>query len=174
MGGRQTSDSNHSGKKMSNPNNSDYDIPERKFDWQTDLKFGHKGETLVGDFLDAIGTGNFEVKTDRYRNGRMVLEMEQNPRLKKNEDGTAFWKPSGLAVTKAKWWVYVYTLDGSFVIVDVKRIKRYLKANKVKFNKKNYKTFAARSSNPTMGHLLEPEDVMDMMINKEYDELATP
>ena len=169
MARRQTS-SNDSGDKKMNPNNSDYDIPERKFDWQTDLKFGKKGEGLVEDFLDTIREGAFEVKTYRYRNGRMVLEMEQNPRLKKDENGKPFWKPSGLAVTKAKWWVYVYTLDGSFVIVSVDRIKRYLAANNDRFNRKTYKKFAVQSGNPTAGILLEPEDVMDMMINKAYDE----
>lgn len=149
--------------------NSDYDLVSLKYDWANDLKFGHKGEALVESFLTAITSGSFEVKTDRYRNGRMVLEMEQNPRLAKNEDGTAYWKPSGLAVTKAAWWVYVYALDGSFVILDVARIKRYLKVNKARFCKENYKKFAARSSNPTVGHLLEPEDVMDMLINTDYD-----
>ena len=170
MAGRQASSSNSSGKEMTNPNNSDYDIPERKFDWQTDLKFGKKGESLVVDFLDTITEGAFEVKTDRYRTGRMVLEMEQNPRLKKDEDGKPFWKPSGLQVTKAKWWVYVYTLDGAFVIVSVDRIKRYLAANSERFTRKKYKKFAVQSGNPTAGILLEPEDVMDMMINKAYDE----
>jgi len=97
------------------------------------------------------------------------VEMEHNPRLRKDENGNPIWKPSGLQVTKAEWWVYVYTLDGAFVIVNVKRLKRYLKANKDRFNKKNYKKFANKSSNPSAGFLLEPADVMDMMINPDYD-----
>jgi hypothetical protein len=168
MAGRQASNNHNGGKTMRN-NNSDYDIPERRYNWETDLKFGHKGEELVEQFLDKIGEGSFEVKTDRYRNGRMVVEMEHNPRLRKDENGNPIWKPSGLQVTKAEWWVYVYTLDGAFVIVNVKRLKRYLKANKERFNKKNYKKFANKSSNPSAGFLLEPEDVMDMMINPDYD-----
>jgi hypothetical protein len=169
MAGRQASSGNSSVKKVNN-NNSDYDLAPRKYDWKTDLSFGHKGEALVTDFLDAISEGAFEVKTDRYRNGRMVVEMEQNPRLKKDEEGKAVWKPSGLQVTKAQWWVYVYTLDGAFVIVSVPRLKRYLAKNSDRFNKKKYKQFAVRSGNPSAGYLLEPEDVMDMLINKEYDE----
>ena len=155
-----------------NPNNSDYDIAPGavRHDWQTDLKFGKKGEKLVRDFLEKMSDGAFEVKTDRYRNGRMVIEMEQNPRLKKNDDGTPFWKPSGLAVTKAKWWAYVYCLDGAFVMVDIARINRYLAAHPDRYNTKTYKMFAARSSNPTRGHLLEPTEVMDMMINTDYDQ----
>ena len=154
-------------------NQSDYDIPARKFDFHTDLRFGKKGEKLVEDFLDAMSDGSFEVKTDRYRNGRMVLEMTHNPRKKVDEEGKALWKPSGLAITKAKWWVYVYTLDGSFVIVSTDRMKRYLTANKERFNPKKYHGFAMASSNPSKGYLLQPEDVMDMMINAEYDEVRT-
>jgi len=154
-----------------NTNGSDYDIEGAKYNWKTDLAFGHKGEQLVTDFLDAISTGSFEVKTDRYRNGRMVLEMEQNPRLKKDTDGTPLWKPSGLSVTKASWWVYIYTLDGAFVIVSVARVRRYLEKHADTFNPKKYRAFATRSGNPTRGYLLEPEQVMDMMISKEYDGL---
>ena len=84
-------------------NQSDYDIPARKFDFHTDLKFGKKGEKLVEDFLDAMSDGSFEVKTDRYRNGRMVLEMTHNPRKKLDDEGEPLWTPSGLAITKAKW-----------------------------------------------------------------------
>ena len=150
-------------------NKSDYDIGAMPHDWQTDLTFGHKGEKLVSEFLEKIGSGAFEVKTDRYRNGRMVLEMKQNPRRRMNDDGTAVWIPSGLAITKAEWWVYVYALDGSFVILSVPRIKRYLKLNKARFCPTKFHKFAWRSGNPSMGYLLEPEDVMDMMINEKYD-----
>jgi len=150
-------------------NKSDYDIGAMPHDWQTDLTFGHKGEKLVSEFLEKIGVGAFEVKTDRYRNGRMVLEMKQNPRRRTNYNGTPVWIPSGLAITKAEWWVYVYALDGSFVILSVPRIKRYLKANKSRFCPAKMHKFAWRSGNPSMGYLLEPEDVMDMMINEKYD-----
>lgn len=148
---------------------SDYDIGAMPHDWQTDLNFGHKGEKLVSEFLAKISSGAFEVKTDRYRNGRMVVEMVQNPRRRMDNNGQAVWQPSGLAVTKAEWWVYVYALDGAFVIVSVPRLKRYLKANKSRFSADKYHKFAWRSGNPSMGYLLQPEDVMDMMINEKYD-----
>lgn len=152
---------------------SDYDIPAKKFDFHEDLAFGHKGEELVKNFLESMSLGSFEVKTDRYRNGRMVLEMEHNPRLKKDADGKAVWEPSGLNVTKAQWWVYVYTLDGAdgaFVILSVPRIKRYLSAHPDRFKKSKMTNFARMSSNPSRGYLLMPEDVMDIMTNSAYDE----
>lgn len=155
---------------------SDYDLPAKKFNFHEDLKFGKKGEKLVDDFLTAMEAGSFEVKTDRYRNGKMVLEMEHNPRRKQDEDGKAIWEPSGLNVTKAAWWVYVYTLDGeqgAFVIVSTKRIKRYLKANKDVYNRKSMSNFAWSSSNPSRGFLLLPEQVNDLMTNPAYDEVRT-
>lgn len=153
---------------------SDYDLPQRRFDFHEDLKFGHKGEALVESFLDSMGTGAFEVKTDRYRNGKMVLEIEHNPRKRLDENGKPHWEPSGLSVTKAAWWVYVYTLDGTqgaFVIVSVPRIKRYLELNKELFNRKTMSKFAWSSSNPSRGYLLLPEQVNDLMTNPAYDEV---
>ena len=80
---------------------SRWDIPATgKYNFKTDLAFGKKGEDQVKRFLQGIVNGSFEVKSDRYRNGRMVVEIAQNPR----KHG---WKDSGLMVTEAQWWVYV-------------------------------------------------------------------
>lgn len=151
---------------------SDYDLPARRFDFHEDLKFGKKGEALVEGFLQALEAGAFEVKTDRYRNGKMVLEVEHNPRKRKDENGKPVWEPSGLSVTKASWWVYVYTLDnneGAFVILSVPRLRRYMERNPERFARSNMVDFARQSSNPSKGFLLTPEEVMDIMINPAYD-----
>jgi hypothetical protein len=150
--------------------NSDWDIPASKFNFKKDLDYGHQGEGLVKSFLNSLSDGAFEVKTDRYRNGRMAVEVEQNAFRKTDEEGNQVWKPSGINVTKARWWVYVYTLDGehgAFIVVSVKRLKKYIKKNK-----KNLKMmdFAKRSHNPAKGWIIEPEQVMDMMYNQLYDE----
>lgn len=141
---------------------SEYDLPSRRFDFQKDLAYGKKGEKLVSDFLDAVSSGAFEVKTDRYRNGRMVIEMEQNPRRK------GIWQPSGLQVTQAQWWVYVFALDGAFVMVSVPRIKRYIQQRQL--DAADYKEFARGSQNPSRGFLLEAEQVVDLMTSPDYDE----
>jgi hypothetical protein len=150
--------------------NSDWDIPASNFNFKKDLQYGQQGERFVQSFLDSLSGGAFEVKTDRYRNGRMAVEVEQNPYRKTDEEGVQVWKPSGINVTKARWWVYVYTLDGkegAFAVISVKRLKKYIKKNK-----KNLKMmdFAKRSSNPARGWIIEPEQVMDMMYNELYDE----
>lgn len=99
----------------------------------------------------------FEVKFDQYRNGRMVVEVEQNP-------GRKGWKPSGLMTTKAKWWIYVFSPQ-AFVAVEVDRLKRYFEIN----NKIELKEFVPHSNNPTKGYLLYPEDVNKLLSSDLYD-----
>ena len=129
-----------------------------KPNFQKDLAYGKLGEDQTTQFLKGIVNDSFEVKSDRYRNGRMVVEVQQNPR----DTG---WKASGLTVTKASWWVYVYALNEGMVIVDVKRLKRYIKT----LPKSRIQVFAKSSSNPTRGFLLEPEEVMTLLYSSEYD-----
>lgn len=142
------------------PADSRYDLP--RYNFARDLAYGHQGEDLVRGFMEAISGGDIEVKTDRYRNGRMVIETEQNPRR-------SGWKPSGLSVTQAKWWVYVFTLDGSFVIVGVDRLRRYIESHPQRFTPTRIRNFAAASENPARGWLLEPTEVIDMLVNPQYD-----
>lgn len=138
---------------------SAYDI--RKPNFQEDLKYGQEGEDLIKRFIGDISSGHIEVKTDRYRNGRMVVEVSQNPKGRG-------WKPSGIMVTEAKWWVYQYNLDGAFTLVSVERLKRYIETNK---DKMELRTFGTKGDNHTRGYLLMPEDVTDLLINPEYDEV---
>ncbi|NBW08708.1 MAG: hypothetical protein EBR82_11860 [Caulobacteraceae bacterium] len=108
-------------------------------------------------FLDSLDEELFEVKYDQYRNGRMVVEVEQNP-------GRKGWKPSGLMVTKARWWVYVFSPQ-AFIAVEVARLKKYLEIN----NEIELKEFVPHSNNPTKGYLLFPEDVSKLMSSELYD-----
>lgn len=89
----------------------------------------------------------------------MVVEIEQNPK-------GAGWRPSGLMVTEAKWLVYQYNLDGAFTIVSVDRVKRYIGANHTSLE---LKLCGSRGDNPTRGYLLQPENVIDMLTNPDYD-----
>jgi hypothetical protein len=146
----------------------EYDIPQRIFDFKKDLSFGHQGEDLVVGFLDSLSAGSFEVKTDRYRNGRMIVETNQNPKALLDENGEQVWVSSGINVTTAKWWVYVFALDGSFVMVDTSRLRRYLRANKNKFNESTKKPLGGKD-NPARGFLLMANDVQDLLINPKYD-----
>ena len=61
----------------------------RRIRWKNDLAIGLKGEDIVKNFLKCLDNNKFEVKYDQYRNGKMVVEVEQNP-------GRKGWKPSRL------------------------------------------------------------------------------
>jgi hypothetical protein len=148
---------------------AEFDIPARKFDFKKDLAYGKQGESLVSTFLDDISDGSFEVKSDRYRNGRMVVETDQNPRGYRDVNGVQVWNKSGINITTAKWWVYIFSPEGAFVVVSVDRLKRYLRAFPERFNA-SIKMYLGGADNPAKGFLLMPEDVRDMMINPKYDE----
>lgn len=90
----------------------------------------------------------------------MVVEVEQNP-------GNKGWKPSGLMVTKARWWIYVFSPD-AFIAVEVDRLKKYLEVN----SKIELKEFAKFSANPTRGYLLYPEDVSKLLSSELYDTMV--
>lgn len=145
---------------------NEYDI--RRYDFTKDLAFGEAGEGVVKDFLSSLSNGDFEVKTDRYRNGRMVVETHQNPR-RLHINGEAVWNPSGINVTTAKWFIYQYNLDGAFHCIPTDRLKRYLRLNPDKFNPSTKRIFAEKSDNPAMGWLLYPEDILDLLTNEKYD-----
>jgi hypothetical protein len=147
---------------------AEFDIPSRKFDFKKDLAYGQGGESLVSGFLDDLSDGSFEVKSDRYRNGRMVVETDQNPRGYRDINGVQVWNKSGINITTAKWWVYIFSPEGAFIVVSVSRLKRYLRVFPERFNGNN-KINLGGADNPAKGFLLMPEDVMDMMINPKYD-----
>jgi hypothetical protein len=147
----------------------EYDITGVSFDFTKDLAFGEQGEAEIRSFLEALSGGDFEVKTDRYRNGRMVIETQQNPRGITDKSGEKIWVPSGVNVTTAKWWIYIYTLDGSFLIIATDRLKRFLRLNSDKYNEQTKRMFAAASDNPARGFLIMPNEVLDLLTNKLYD-----
>lgn len=129
---------------------------EPRFDFQTDLAYGQEGEANAKSLF---GGGAVEVKSDRYRNGKMVVETHQKP------VGYNDWKKSGINITEAEWWVYRLAPD-SFIVVSVERLKRYLRANQPDLDKR---VFAEGGDNPTRGFLLTPDEVREMMTNRAYD-----
>jgi hypothetical protein len=140
--------------------NSDWDIKSNSFNFAEDLKYGQMGEKRIRKMLESLVEGSFEVKSDRYRNGNMAIEMRQNPRK------CGKWIPSGLQVTKAQWWVYIFSMDGGFIIVAVDRLKRFIEANKDTLQTRD---FARRSDNPAWGYLLVPADVCALLYDPRYD-----
>ena len=129
-----------------------------KFDFQTDLSYGHEGEAQLIDFFNALNRATVEVKADRYRNSRMAVETQQKP-------SGGVWKDSGINVTEAEWWAYRFAPE-SFVLVSVQRLKNFLRHNYDRLEKRN---FAPDSDNPAKGFLLFPHHVQDLQTNELYD-----
>ncbi len=140
--------------------NSKWDIESNTFCFAKDLKYGQMGEGRIRKMLESLVEGSFEVKSDRYRNGNMAIEMRQNPRR------CGRWVPSGLQVTKAQWWVYIFSMDGGFIIVSVDRLKRFIEANKDTLETRD---FARNSDNPAWGYLLKPADISLLLHGEAYD-----
>lgn len=147
---------------------SNFDIPARAFDFKKDLTYGKEGEMLVDGFLEAISSGSFEVKSDRYRNGRMVVETDQNPRGMLDENGKEVWVKSGINVTTAQWWVYIYSPEGGFVVISTSRLKRFLRLNPRMYNENTKRDFGG-ADNPAKGFLIMPNAVIDLLKNPMYD-----
>jgi hypothetical protein len=88
----------------------------------------------------------------------MAVETQQKP-------AHGFWKDSGINVTQAQWWAYRFG-PGSFVLVSVPRLKKYLRMNRDLLQKRD---FAAGSDNPSRGFVLMPDQVQELLTSEWYD-----
>jgi hypothetical protein len=131
---------------------------EPRFDFKVDMVYGKAGEAELVEFFDAVQGSKVEVKSDRYRNGRMAVETQQKPLGRE-------WQDSGINITTAEWWAYRLA-PGAFILVSVPRLKKYLRANRDILQKRD---FAAGSDNPSRGFVLMPEQIQSLLANKEYD-----
>ena len=131
---------------------------EPRFDFKIDLAYGRAGEAELVEFFNAVQGSNVEVKSDRYRNGRMAVETQQKP-------AGGVWKDSGINVTQAQWWAYRFA-PGAFVLVSVPRLKKYLRMNRDLLQKRD---FAAGSDNPSRGFVLMPDQVEELLTSEWYD-----
>ena len=131
---------------------------EPRFDFQVDMVYGKAGEAELVEFFDAVQGSKVEVKSDRYRNGRMAVETQQKPTGRD-------WQDSGINVTRADWWAYRLA-PGAVILVSVPRLKKYLRANRDILQKRD---FAAGSDNPSRGFVLMPEQIQSLLADKEYD-----
>ena len=50
---------------------------EPAYDFTVDMAYGKAGEAELVEFFDAVQGAQIEVKSDRYRNGRMAVETQQ-------------------------------------------------------------------------------------------------
>ena len=131
---------------------------EPRFDFKVDLEYGHGAETNLIEFFNAVQNQQIEVKADRYRNGRMIVETQQRP-------NGGDWQHSGINVTTATWWAYQLA-PSSFIFVSVARLRRYLRMNDYLLEKRD---FAVDGDNPARGFLLSASQVHELQTSKAYD-----
>lgn len=127
-------------------------------DFAVDLAYGRAGEAELIEFFDAVQGSKIEVKSDRYRNGRMAIETQQRP-------NGSDWQDSGINTTYADWWAYRFG-TGAFIVVAIPRLKKYLQLNRGHLAKRD---FAMNSDNPARGFVLMPEQVTDLIRAERYD-----
>ena len=77
--------------------------------------------------------------------------------------------PSGLNVTKAVWWVYIFAVDESFVMFKVDRIKRYLRSLPNLYNENTKRVMAPNSENPALAYVVQKSETINMLSKKDYD-----
>jgi hypothetical protein len=131
---------------------------EPRFDFKVDLEYGHGAETNLIEFFNAVQNQQVEVKADRYRNGRMIVETQQRPH-------GGDWQHSGINVTTATWWAYQLA-PSSFILVSVARLRRFLRMNDYLLEKRD---FAVDGDNPARGFLLSASQVHELQTSKAYD-----
>ncbi len=129
------------------------------YDFTVDMAYGKAGEAELVEFFNAVQGAQIEVKSDRYRNGRMAVETQQKPAGRE-------WQDSGINVTTAQWWAYRFG-PGAFTLVSVPRLKKYLRLNRDVLQKRD---FAAGSDNPSRGFVLMPDQVQELMTSDWYDQ----
>lgn len=87
-------------------------------DFDIDLKFGQEGERSVYAAIRAMNQGTVEVKTERYANGNLFIETHQG-------GGSGTYRPSGINVTKAEFWVYLKP-GGIIIFFPTQAIRDYI------------------------------------------------
>jgi len=117
----------------------------RQPDWDIDVKAGAQAELWVHDVckMMAKGSGEIEVKAPKpfLHFGSPYVEYECRGR-----DGK--WRPSGIATTKAKAWVFTFgSLLGGWII-ETRWLKR---AAREAFRNPANRREETDGSNPTRG-----------------------
>lgn len=84
--------------------------------WDIDLAFGEEGERQVAEML-GLKASKLEVKRDAlfHRTGNVYIEVSQDPGARGS------YKPSGIHVTEADYWVFVCGEAVTFIPTQVLR-----------------------------------------------------
>lgn len=124
-------------------------MKEPRFD--LDYTFGVQGELLVADVLSQIADGQVrrEVKTSRFPDTNLFVELEQNAR------SCGVWTPSGLNTSDSEYWAFVKP-GGVFVLVPAPLLRWEAQRRIGRQPLKN-----VGGDNPTRGLLIPLQSLLD-------------
>lgn len=155
----------------------------RKGEFQADLEFGEMGEGHAMQIVNAMLEGWIEVKTDAFENDNLFIELGHCPDRRTKEDGSFIWKPSGLNVTEAKYWMYLRQSESgqlrSALVLETARIKRFRSWFKNTYGttilekgsgKTGYIIGNAEGKIPTLGLRIVGADVAKLRHSPLFDE----
>jgi hypothetical protein len=110
-------------------------------DFDLDYQAGRQGELLVADVLRQIANGDarIEVKTERYANWFVFVEVQQKPR-------GCDWRPSGIATTSAEYWAFVKP-NGCIILAQTEELRKHIAKSQLVGGGEN-------GDNPTRGVLV--------------------
>lgn len=120
-----------------------------KSDWDIDFSRGVKGENLLADIVETS-----EVKTDYRWQDTSNIYIEYECWYNKPQE----WKPSGISVTKAKYWSLVLPITGQDPIVlslPTELLKKVIEL-------RGRKIECVISDNPSKGYLVKVSDIMNI------------
>lgn len=93
---------------------------EPRFD--LDLSYGQKGETLIGTFLEWIGTANGQIEVKRKR----ILDLKFYVETHCDKGRRGNYAPSGILVTTSTAWAFVLGDTNISLIVPTVELRAML------------------------------------------------
>jgi hypothetical protein len=110
-------------------------------DFDIDYRYGRQGELLVADVLRQIANGDarVEVKTSRFSDWFLFVEVQQRPR-------GCDWRPSGIAATSAEYWAFVKP-NGCILLAPTEELRKHVATSQLVGGGEN-------GDNPTKGVLV--------------------
>lgn len=122
-------------------------------DFDLDNRRGAVGESVVGTFLEAMGTATVEVKTDygAHKTGNLYVETAQ--RLRDAPEGE--YVKSGINRSEAGWWAFAGPSGNGFIAIKAELLKPL--ANAARSAEQRIHN---ENTNATKGRLVRVDDVV--------------
>lgn len=126
---------------------------DSRYDFTIDKDHGELAERAAAELLTI---DSVEVKAKRYDDSHYYVEYEQNPRNSGN------WIPSGIKITEASHWVFIYCENTVALTVPVVVL---IEAGRIAARDKDNWKYTPRD-NPTRGIMVS----LDLILETAYQQ----